>query len=415
MKTTVETLTPAPYNPRKGWKRGQAEAFARSVKEFGDLGGIIRNRQTGNLVGGHKRIDLLRQGKAVITDLKPATDPTGTVMLGQIIAENGTRFAFREVDWKPAKEKRANLAANAWSAEWDTAALDTMIRELTPDQRLDAGFSDADLKALGIDLTPELPPNAEPQMDLAEELNKHWKVKTGDVWEIGQHRLVCGDSTDEQTVKILMSGGVAAMVHTDPPYNVDYGASKKKKISAIAGDKQSPEQWESFCKNLYEVFKKYNAGDVYMWGASSPEGMRMRLWLVEAGCHWSATLVWKKQQLILTPANYQRMYEPCFYGWFDKSSFVADRKQTEVWEIDRPHDSKLHPTMKPLELCARAIQNSSNEGQIVLDCFLGSGSTMVAAEGLKRRCFGVEISPAYCAVVLQRMKDAFKIVGKRSR
>ena len=141
-----------------------------------------------------------------------------------------------------------------------------------------------------------------------------------------------------------------------------------------------------------------------MWGASGPEGMRMRLWLIDSGAHWSATIIWKKQQLVLSPAKYQRMYEPCFYGWFGKSTFRADRKEVEVWEIDRPLKSKEHPTMKPIALCAKGINNSSKERDIVLDLFGGSGSTMVACQQLKRSCYMQEYDPKYCQVIIDRMK-----------
>jgi DNA modification methylase len=144
-----------------------------------------------------------------------------------------------------------------------------------------------------------------------------------------------------------------------------------------------------------------------MWGASGPEGMRMRLWLVEHGCNWSTTIIWKKQQLVLSPAKYQRLYEPCFYGWFGKSSFKADRKQVEVWEVDRPHDSKLHPTMKPIELCEVPIRNSSNTGDRVLDLFGGSGSTLIASEKLNRKCYMMELDTKYCDVIVKRFNDLF--------
>ena len=131
----------------------------------------------------------------------------------------------------------------------------------------------------------------------------------------------------------------------------------------------------------------------------------MRLWLVDLGAHWSATIIWKKQQLVLSPAKYQRMYEPCFYGWFDKSSFGGDRKQVEVWDLDRPLNSKLHPTMKPVEVCERAILNSSQWDDIVLDLFLGSGSTLIACEKTNRICYGMELEPKYVDVICKRYED----------
>jgi len=251
-------------------------------------------------------------------------------------------------------------------------------------------------------------------------------TKPGDVIVLGDHRLMCGDSTKREDVEKLMNGAKAVMIHTDPPYNVNYGSTKniasssqqrntwygdaaKDRPDQIVNDKLSPEQWESFCKAIYAIYKEFCVGDIYQWGASSPEGMRSRLWLVEAGCHWSATLVWAKDSIVLSPANYHRQYEPCFYGWFDKSSFNnkmnggADRKGlTELWTFPKPHNSKLHPTMKPVELCGYAIQNSSKPGDIVLDLFGGSGSTLIACEQLNRRCYMMELEPHYCDVIVQR-------------
>lgn len=158
-----------------------------------------------------------------------------------------------------------------------------------------------------------------------------------------------------------------------------------------------------FNQAMIEILKaNHRGGDIYVWGASGPAGMRQRLALVEAGFHWSATIIWKKQQFILSPSRYQRMYEPCFYGWLKRSSFRGDRKQTEIWEVNRPSASDQHPTMKPVELCALGLVNSSKPGQIVLNLFLGSGSTLIAAEISDRACYGMEIDPKYCDVIIQR-------------
>lgn len=232
-------------------------------------------------------------------------------------------------------------------------------------------------------------------------------TRPGDIWLLGKHRLLCGDAVNEADVQRLMDCQTADMIFTDPPYNVNYGQANcgRHRNRKIINDNLSNEDWEMFCKKLFENFKKYNKGDIYMWGASCPNGMKMRLWLVEIGCHWSATIIWSKQHFVLGPAKYQRMYEPCFYGWFDKSSFVGDRKQTDVWNFNRPIVSDLHPTMKPVDLCAYAIKNSSLPGQIVLDLFLGSGSTLIACEQVDRICYGMELDPAYCDVIVRRWED----------
>ena len=414
--TKTHALTPDPSNPNR-LDPSDKKRMARSLDEFGDLSGVILNRRTGLLVGGHQRVDVLAGAEVQAEDL-PAPEPDGTVARGWLV-KAGKRYALRVVDWDETKAHAALLAANRFGriGKDDDAALRALLDGLEAegfDLEL-AGYTAEALVEAGLRDEPEGEADAEAQIDRAEELNQTWGVKAGDLWLVGEHRLVCGDSTKAEDVAKAMGGEKSTMIHTDPPYNVDYGASKnpRHKIRTIANDKQSPKEWEAFCRSLFQRFQEVNDGDIYMWGASCPEGMKMRLWLVEAGCHWSATIVWKKQQLVLSPANYQRMYEPCFYGWFDKSSFVADRKQTEVWEIDRPHDSKLHPTMKPIDLCATAIRNSSSPEDIVFDAFLGSGSTMVAAQNLGRKCYGLEISPAYCAVILQRMADAFPCIDIR--
>jgi DNA modification methylase len=219
---------------------------------------------------------------------------------------------------------------------------------------------------------------------------------------------MCGDATKKADVGRLLGPERANMVFTDPPYNVNYGANKipGHKSRKILNDHLSNDEWAAFNKAVIENIKDYySGGDLYVWGASGPDGMRQRLLLIDMGFHWSATIIWKKQQLVLSPAKYQRMYEPCFYGWLDKSTFQADRKQTEVWSFDRPLDSKLHPTMKPIAVCAYGIGNSSKKGDIVLDLFGGSGSTLMGCEQLDRRCFMMELDPVYCDVICKRWKD----------
>lgn len=336
-----------------------------------ELRPIIIDKE-GMILGGNMRFKALKElGYKEVPDewVKRDSELTEAEKQRFIIADN---IGFGEYNW--------DILANEWDKD--------------------------DLIEWGL----EIPDFAFKQEAVEDDYEIPDEIKTdivlGDLFEIGQHRLLCGDSTDSNHVSKLMDGALADMVFTDPPYNVDYGVSKnpRHKIRTIENDKQSPKEWEDFCKAIFSNFKLFNKGDIYMWGASSPEGMRMRLWLTEAGAHWSATIIWRKQQLVLSPAKYQRMYEPCFYGWFDKSSFRADRKEVEVWDIDRPRDSKQHPTMKPIALCAKGINNSSRDRDCVMDLFLGSGSTMVASHQLNRKCYGMEIDPKYCQVIIDRMR-----------
>jgi DNA modification methylase len=267
-------------------------------------------------------------------------------------------------------------------------------------------FTEINLPELGFDFLVVDDPEKD---DAIPEVPQEPTVKPGDLYKLGDHRLLCGDSLNEENIIRLLDGARSNMVFSDPPYNISYGQSKygeyqnpRHKIRNMENDSQSPDEWRDFCNKLFVLIKQYNDGDIYLWGASGPEGMRMRLWLIEMGCHWSATIIWKKNNLVLSPAKYQRIYEPCFYGWFDKSSFCADRKQREVWEFDRPMRSDLHPTMKPVALCEEGIRNSSNPGDIVLDLFGGSGSTLIACEKLGRKCYMTEIDPGYCDVIIKR-------------
>jgi len=384
----VKTLIPYANNARTH-STEQVKQIAASIKEFGFTNPVLIDGENG-IIAGHGRVmaaELLKMDEVPCIELPHLTKAQKKAY---IIADN-------------------KLALNAG---WDIELLKTDFAEL---QELDfdlslTGFNDIELSDI---FRNDEAVEDDFDVDAETEAIETPVSKLGDIWQLGNHRLMCGDSTDKETVAKLMDGNKADMIFTDPPYNVDYGVSKKPrhKIRTIENDKQTPEEWELFCNNLFLIFKEYNNGDIYMWGASGPEGMRMRLWLIDSGCHWSATIVWKKNQLVLSPAKYQRMYEPCFYGWFEKSGFQADRKQTEVWEIDRPRDSKLHPTMKPIALCEKGIQNSSNIGQGVLDLFGGSGSTLIACEQTNRNCYMMELDEKYCDVIIKRWET---LTGKKA-
>ena len=372
-KRKISDLTPATYNPRK-WPEEETKNLKKSLDRFSLADPLVINLNN-VIIGGHFRWNILKQ---------------------KGIDEIDVRVPDRMLD--EAEEKELNVRLNRNLGLWDFDALANFDEDLLKD----IGFDSAELdKIFQLGPSPEddaVPDNAPPV------------AKAGDIWQLGRHRVMCGDSTKREDVERLMDGKKADMVFTDPPYNVDYGVSKnpRHKIRTIKNDKQTPEEWHDFCNGLFLIFKEFNSGDIYMWGDSGPEGMKMRLWLTETGCHWSATIVWKKQQLVLTSANYQRMYEPCFYGWFGKSSFQGKRDQTEVWEVDRPRDSKLHPTMKPVELCSIGVENSSPRDGIVLDLFLGSGSTLIACEKINRICYGLEISEVYVDVIIKRWEDFTK-------
>jgi site-specific DNA-methyltransferase (adenine-specific) len=225
----------------------------------------------------------------------------------------------------------------------------------------------------------------------------------GDLYDIGEHRLLCGDSTDSDQVAKLMNGQKADMVHTDPPYNIDYeGGSKKRE--KIANDKL-----DDFPKFLYDVYTTLatalkKGGAIYVWHASSETHNFIQQFL-NAGFLFKSYIVWNKNNSTFGRSDYHWKHEPCIYGWLDGAShkWCGDRKQTTVWDIDRPSRSDQHPTMKPIPLCSKPLENSSDIGDIILDVFLGSGSTMVAAHQINRKCYGMELDPKYCDVIVNRM------------
>ena len=348
---------------------------------------------------------------------------------GTIIAGNGTLRAAQRLGWDKlavaffdskdkARAKAYAIADNrsAELAEWDAPVLAETLKELEVE-----GFETSVMLQFKNDEIRDLLQSQEqgealPQAeDEVPEPPKNPVSKPGDLWLLGGHRLLCGDSTHPEALKRLMAGELADLIYTDPPYNVAYGDKHVPghKKRSILNDKLSGDAWEAFNHALIANLKQASkGGDAYIWGASGPDGMRQRLWLIEAGFHWSATLIWKKLHLVLGPANYQRLYEPCFYGWLKKSSFNADRKQTEVWELDRPFRSDLHPTMKPVALIQRALRNSSKPQDLVLDLFGGSGSTLIACQLMGRSCRMMELDPGYVDVIVQRFEE---LTGQKAK
>lgn len=367
MKLPLSEIKPNPDNPRTI----KSESFAKLVKSLKDFPEMAEVREL-----------VLNKDHVIL----------GGNMRYQAMVEAGwTEAPVKIVDWPEDKQKEFVIKDNVSGGEWDW---DQLANEW--DTKM--------LEEWGLEL-PDFAKDNEVEEDTPPEVSAEPAVSVlGGIYQLGRHKLMCGDSTKTEDVEKLMAGAIAHMVHTDPPYNVDYGSSKnpRHKIRSIENDSMDTDSWLNFCNDFMSNIRDFSKGDIYMWGASGPEGMRMRLWLVDMGAHWSATIIWKKQQLVLSPAKYQRIYEPCFYGWFDKSSFKADRKQVELWEVNRPMSSKEHPTMKPIELCAKAIRNSSDQDDSVLDLFGGSGSTLIACEQLDRTCFMMELDPKYCDVIRKR-------------
>jgi DNA modification methylase len=296
---------------------------------------------------------------------------------------------------------------NVGFGEWDW---DMLANEWNTDDLQDWGLD------LPLDLSVEELEAEEDYYDVPEG-GIETDIVLGDLFEIGEHRLLCGDSTCSDTVAKLMNGEKADMVLTDPPYNVNYGANNNSKWKqgdrSIENDNMSGGDFKNFIQGVVSNIKLFCDGVVYCFGAQGADG-RIMFSVLDENLHNSGTIVWLKDRLVLGRSKYHNKYEPCWFGW-NKSgeTFTDDRSLTNVFECKRPTKSDLHPTMKPIELLEMPL-NHNPKAKSVLDLFLGSGSTMVAAHQLKRKCYGMELDPKYCQVIIDRMKklDSTLVIKK---
>lgn len=407
---TVAGLTPAPYNPRKITK-ARLELLGKSMRRFGDLSGIVKNLTTGNLVGGHQRIKHFNQGAMIWYDPTKnvsgplrALDSVGTVARGYINTPFG-RWTYREVRWTPAKEKAANIAANAHGGEFDMQALAPMLKDLQ--------LAGEDLEITGLDLRKiEDLTGVLEQIREADvpEVPKKPITRLGDVWQLGEHRLVCGDATNANDYVNLLGVGrhdleQVRMIWTDPPWNVALGKhdNPKHKRRAIANDDLPAAEFAVFLTAALGAMTRLLEGDLYCV-MSAKEWPAVCAAMAAHSMKWSATIAWVKDVFVLGRGNYHRRMEPIWYGWKAgaRSSFCGARDLDDVWEVPRPKASAEHPTMKPTELVARALLNSSKKGDVVLDPFGGAGSLILAAEQTGRRGRSIELDPGYCDVIVKR-------------
>jgi len=408
-KVSVERLQPAKYNPRKDLKPGdpEFEKLKRSVEEFGYVEPIIWNERTGVVVGGHQRLKVLMH-------------------LGY------TEVDCVVLDIDEQKEKALNIALNKISGDWDMPLLTALLQDLN-DGGYDAtltGFDVSEMSELFDDqseIKEDEPPAASPQ-------DKAPYTQSGDIWLLGQHVLMCGDSTKEADVAKLMDGSVADLCITDPPYNVAYEGSNGK---TIQNDNMPEAQFVEFLTAAFGCMKKsMKAGaPFYIWHAET-EGGAFRQSCSTALGKVRQMLIWNKNSFTMGHQDYQWKHEACIYGWTEGAShyFVDDRTQATVIEDkridfnklkkdemrdmlreifsdkisttilneDKPSRNDDHPTMKPLKLLARLVKNSSRIGEIVLDTFGGSGSTLITCEQLGRRCYTMELDPRYADVIVKR-------------
>jgi DNA modification methylase len=426
MKTdlSLSDLKPNPENPRTITDDG-LKRLAKSLKKNGDMSGIVFNRRTGTLSGGHQRVKVLPQdAKINITKKLDKPNEQGTVAEGEIVVF-GESFKYREVDWSKSREKAANLAANKMGGVFNEEMVAKWLHELKLENydMEETGFSDDEiLKAIKSKTEPGCDENEVP------EPPKVPKSKSWQIYQLGPHRLMCGDSTDKEAVAKLMDGKKANLVITDPPYNVavndssrgekydnSHPRNRRKDNMTIQNDKMSDQDFLAFLKKVFTNYHEIldDGGGIYVFYSDSMTIPFMTTF-AEAGFHFAQNCIWNKQQFVMTRKDYHYKHEPILYGWKLGKSHLwnADRKQSSVWDFDRPFKSELHPTMKPIELVEYPLKNSSVDGGLVVDLFGGSGSTLIACEKNNRKCFMMELDPKFVDVIIERWE---KYTGQKAK
>lgn len=293
-------------------------------------------------------------------------------------------------------------------AGWDEQLLKVEIESLQA-ENFDVSLTGFDEKELS-DLFDSEKDAKDDNFDVDKELPKPTVTRAGDVWLLGAHKLICGDSTKEETYKMLMGEQKANLVVTDPPYNVNYQGFAGK----IKNDNLKNDQFYHFLLAAFACMDKAMADDasIYVFHADT-EGLNFRKAFADAGFYLSGTCIWKKQSLVLGRSPYQWQHEPCLFGWKKngRHQWYSDRKQTTIWEFDKPKKNGDHPTMKPVPLIAYPIRNSSMTNCIVLDPFGGSGSTLIACQQTGRICRTIELDEKYCDVIVKRYIEQVKSVA----
>ncbi len=383
----LREIMPYENNPRKNDKA--VDAVAESIRQCGYIAPVIVD-ENNVILAGHTRLKALEK---LGYDKIPVIEAKG-------LTEEQKR-KYRLLDNKTAE-----------LAEWDFALL---AEEL---DGLDFGALDFDWG-----LPEEM--EDDPIEDSYEEaVPEQPKAKPGEIYLLGRHRLMCGDSTDKEDVKRLMNGQKADLLLTDPPYNVGLGQGESKRTKTICrkrkdgktllNDNMEDGDFRIFLSTVFKHAKEeMKAGACfYIWHADG-EGYTFRGAAMDAGFQIRQTLIWEKQSFVMGRQDYQWIHEPCLYGWNDGShAWYSDRKQSTVLHFDRPVKSKEHPTMKPVRLFDYVMQNSTKAGDIVLDLFAGSGTTAIAAEQNGRNAYCMELDPRYVDVIIDRWE---RLTGQKAK
>ena len=401
----IERINPAVYNPRVDLQPGDPDydRLQRSIDEFGFVEPLVWNRRTGNLVAGHQRLKVLA-------------------------AQGATHVDVSMVDLPPDREQALNVALNKIGGDWDERKLADLLTGLAQIPDFDVGLTGFDATEITnlLDRLESL--DSEDDFDLADALDAVEGAPPvtapGDLIELGHHHLLCGDAGNAEDVARLLDGTKADMVFTDPPYNVNYyGGSRPQPRSArpkrsrswerIYMDDLDQDAYEAWLGSVMQNMLTAMAPGAafYVWNGHRQFGPMHSL-LNAAGAHVSCVIVWSKEGFAIGYGDYNQQTEFCLYGWQSHCKkagknvshrWYGPTNESTLWQVHRDRTREYrHPTQKPLALAERALRNSSRRNECVLDLFLGSGSTLIAAERLARRCFGMEIDPRYCDAIVRR-------------
>jgi DNA modification methylase len=429
-KLPLNQLHYANYNPRKALQAGdpEYEKIKRSIQEFGYVDPIIVNQDL-TIIGGHQRATVLK-------DL-------GYEEVEVIL-----------VDVDKVKEKALNIALNKISGEWQMDKLKDLLLELESQIDLGmTGFEDQEIRELLAKMDTTLATEDDFDVDAALESIEEPVSQRGMIYALGEHRLMCGDSTDENDVMMLMQGQLADLIVTDPPYNVNYEnkidyhkmfKNERRKNNEILNDHMESNAFYHFLLAMYtHAYTHLKIGGVIYVFHSDVERLSFEYAFLKAGFKFSENLIWVKNSFNLSRHDYHWRHEPILYGWKEGTGhyFIDDRTQSSVFDetlvIDKlkkeelidilkkilgdhqftviyenkPLKSDLHPTMKPIPLIGRLIKNSSLQGQLIYEPFAGSGSTLIAADQLGRTCYAMELDPRYVDVIVKRWEE---LTGKKA-
>jgi site-specific DNA-methyltransferase (adenine-specific) len=377
----IDSLIPYARNSRSH-SENQIDQIAASIKEWGFTNPVLIDADS-TIIAGHARV---MAAKKLGIEKIPAMTAVG---------------------WTDSQKKAYVIADNklALNAGWDEEMLSLEIADLK-----DAGF-DIDLTGFETgeltDIFGEEPVEGNTDQDAVPEINGPAKTVKGDIWKLGNHRLMCGESQFIDSIQKLMDGDLASLYMTDPPYNVNYNGKTEDALK-IENDNLSDDDFKQFLTDCFVAADTaLKTGSVFYIFHADSESWNFRNSVKEAGWKVRQCLIWKKNSLVLGRQDYQWNHEPCLYGWKEGSGhlWTNDRSQTTVLEFDKPTRNNLHPTMKPVDLIEYLIKNSSNPGDLIFDGFGGSGTTLMAAEKNHRKAYLMEMSEKYCDVIIERWQD----------